>query len=160
MIVFAFVLHKTNADGSVSYAFGIADGTTYTQVDGIYPYTWLAIVGTIAFVIVYIMVNIASPVFALRFEKTSFRWLVHILAPAASILVLLLPLISIVMPAIPGPMGSYFTSLGFASTPFPLNILPLFVIIWVIAGLLYSTYLARTAPERYEGMGRIIRGDV
>ena len=160
MIGFAFVLQKTNADGSVSYALGIADGKTYVQADGIYPYTWLAIIGTIAFVIVYIMVNIASPVFALRFEKSSFRWPVHILAPVLSILVLLLPLISIVMPAIPGPIGNYFTNLGFAGTPFPLNILSLFVIIWVVAGLLYSTYLARTAPERYESMGRIIRGDV
>ena len=43
MLVFAFVISKTNADGSTSYAFGIADGTTYKQVDGIYPYTWLYI---------------------------------------------------------------------------------------------------------------------
>ncbi len=159
MLAFALVLQKTNADGSVSYALGIASGK-YTQVDGIYPYTWLAIVGTLAFLIVYIMVNIASPVFALRFEKPSFNVLVHVLAPVVSILVLLLPLVSIVMPAIPGPIGNYFTNLGFATTPFPLNILPLFVIIWVVAGLIYSTYLARTAPERYESMGRIIRGDV
>jgi hypothetical protein len=139
---------------------GVADGKTYTQTDGIYPYTWLAIVGTIAFVIVYIMVNIASPVFALRFERRSFNTLAHIAAPVISTLVLLLPLISIVMPTIPGPLGSYFTGLGFAATPFPLNILPLFVVIWIIAGLAYSTYLARRAPERYESMGRIIRGDV
>jgi len=50
-------------------------------------------------------------------------------------------------------VANYFTSLGFAPTPFPLNILPLFVIIWIIAGLIYSYYLARTAPDRYEGMG-------
>lgn len=160
MIVFAFVIHKTNADGTTSYALGIADGKVYTQVDGILPYTWLAIAGTIAFLIVYIMVNIASPVFAWRFERSSFRWYIHILAPVISTLVLLLPMISIVMPTVPGPLGSYFTDLGFAATPFPLNILPLFVIGWIIVGLVYSTYLARTAPERYEGMGRIIRGDV
>jgi hypothetical protein len=64
------------------------------------------------------------------------------------------------MPAIPGAIGSFFTGLGFASTPFPLNILPLFVVGWVIIGLIYATYLARSAPERYEGMGRIVRGDV
>ncbi|HLG76587.1 MAG TPA: APC family permease, partial [Ktedonobacteraceae bacterium] len=106
MIVFAFVIQKSNADGSVSYAFGLADGKVYTQTDGIYPYTWLAIVGTIAFLIVYVIVNIASPVFALRFERRSFNVLTHIVAPVISILVLLLPLVSIVMPTIPGPLGS------------------------------------------------------
>jgi len=160
MLAFAFVIQKTNADGSISYALGIADGKVYTQTDGINPYTWLAIIGTIAFVVVYIMVNISSPVFALRFDKKSYNVLAHIIAPVLSVLVLLIPLISFVMPAIPGAIGNYFTSLGFAPTPFPLNILPLFVIIWIIAGLIYSSYLARTAPERYEGMGRIIRGDV
>lgn len=65
-----------------------------------------------------------------------------------------------VMPAIPGPIGNFFTGLGFAATPFPLHILPLFVVIWVVAGLLYAWYLVRRAPECYVSMGRIIRGDV
>jgi amino acid transporter len=160
IIFFAFVIQKTNADGSISYALGIGDGKVYTQTDGIYPYTWLAIIGTIAFVVVYIMVNVASPVFALRFDKKGFNVLAHIVAPVLSSLVLLIPLISFVMPAIPGAIGNYFTSLGFAATPFPLNILPAFVVVWIILGLIYSNYLARTNPELYEGMGRIIRGDV
>ena len=160
MIAFAFVIQKTNADGTFSYAFGIADGKVYTQTDGIYPYTWLAIIGTIAFVIVYIMVNIASPTFALRFDRKSFNVLAHIVAPVLSTLVLLVPLISFVMPTIPGAIGSYFTGLGFAATPFPLNILPLFVLIWIVAGLVYSYVLSSRYPTQYEGMGRIIRGDV
>ncbi len=160
MIAFAFVIQKTNPDKTISYALGIADGKVYTQTDGIFPYTWLAIIGTIAFVIVYIMVNISSPVFALRFERKKFNVLRHIVAPVLSTLALLIPLISFVMPAIPGPIGDYFTNLGFAATPFPLNILPLFVLIWIIAGLLYAAYLARNAPERYERMGRIVRGDI
>jgi amino acid transporter len=160
IIAFAFVIQKSNANGSTSYALGIADGKTYTQTDGIYPYTWLAIMGTIAFVVVYIMVNISAPVYAWRFDKKGFNVLAHIVAPVLSTLVLLIPLISFIMPAIPGAIGSFFTGLGFASTPFPLNILPLFVVGWVIIGLIYANYLARSAPERYEGMGRIVRGDV
>jgi amino acid transporter len=159
MIAFAFIIQKTNADGTIGYAFGIADGKVYTQVDGIYPYAWLAIIGTIAFVVVYIMVNISSPVFASRFDKKSFNVLAHIVAPVLSTLILLVPLISFIGPALPG-VGSYFTGLGFAATPFPLNILYLFVIAWVILGLAYSYYLSSSSPERYEGMGRIIRGDV
>jgi len=106
------------------------------------------------------MVNVASPIFALRYERRSFNPLTHVVAPVVSTLVLLLPLVAIVMPAVPGPLGAYFTHLGFAATPFPLNILPLLIIVWVIVGLIYSVWLSRTAPERYESMGRIIRGDV
>ncbi len=162
ILVFAFVLQSTkaNPDGSYNYAFGIGDGKAFTQVDGLYPYTWLAIMGTIAFIIVYIMVNIAAPTFALRHDRKSFNVLAHIVAPVLSTLILLIPLISFVMPAIPGPIGNYFTGLGFATTPFPLNILPAFVFVWIVLGIVYASYLARTAPEQYEGMGRIIRGDV
>jgi amino acid transporter len=158
MIAFAFVIQKTNANGTTSYGFGLP-GNGYTQTDGIYPYAWLAIIGTIAFVIVYIMVNISSPTFALRYDRSSFNVLAHIVAPVLSTLVLLIPLVSFIMPAIPGAIGSFFTGLGFAATPFPTNILPIFVIAWIILGLIYANYLARANPERYEGMGRIIRGD-
>lgn len=162
IVFFAFVLQSTkaNPDNSYNFAFGIADGKNFVQVDGIQPYTWLAIIGTMAFIVVYIMVNIASPVFSLRFDKKSFNVLAHIVAPILSSVILLVPLISFTMPAVPGAIGSYFTSLGFAATPFPLNILPLFVIAWIIVGLVYSNYLARANPARYDGMGRIIRGDV
>jgi len=162
IIASAFILQsvKANADGSYNYALGIGDGKTFTQIDGLAIYGWLAIVGTIAFAIVYIMVNIASSSFALRFDRPRFNVFIHIVAPVLSSLVLLIPLVSFVMPAIPGPIGAYFTGLGFAATPFPLNILPVFVAVWIIVGLIYSAYLARTAPERYEGMGRIVRADV
>jgi amino acid transporter len=159
MIAFAFVIQKTNANGSTAYSLGIADGKTWTQTDGIYPYTWLAIIGTIAFVVVYIMVNIASPAFALRFDRKNFNVLRHVVAPVLSTLVLLIPPISFIGPALPG-VGKFFTDLGFAATPFPLNILYLFVVGWVIVGLIYSFYLSSSNPERYDSMGRIIRGDV
>jgi hypothetical protein len=106
------------------------------------------------------MINIASPVFASRFDKKGFNVFAHIIAPILSTLVLLIPLTSFVMPAIPVAIGNYFTSLGFAATPFPLNILPLVVVIWIILGLAYSFYLSSSNPERYEGMGRIVRGEV
>lgn len=158
-LLFALVTVSIDSSGVSHYGLGFG-GNGYAQVDGILPYTWLAIVGTIAFVVVYIMVNISSPVFASRFDKKSFNMFTHIIAPVLSTLILLVPLISFTMPAVPGAIGNYFTSLGFASTPFPLNILPLFVIAWIIIGLVYSFYLSSSAPEQYEGMGRIIRGDV
>jgi amino acid transporter len=157
LLILFFALVTQKSDGTLG--FGIADGKTTTQVDGILPYTWLAIIGTIAFVVVYIMVNIASPVFASRFDRKSFNVLAHIVAPVLSTVVLIIPLLSFIGPALPG-VGSSFTNLGFAPTPFPLNILYLFVIGWIIIGLIYSYILSSANPERYEGMGRIIRGDV
>lgn len=158
-LLFALVTVSVDSSGTSHYGLGFGGGG-YAQVDGILPYTWLAVTGTIAFVIVYIMVNISSPVFASRFDRKSFNVFTHIIAPVLSTLILLVPLISFTMPAIPGAIGTYFTNLGFAATPFPLNILPLFVIGWIIIGLIYSFYLSSAAPEQYEGMGRIIRGDV
>jgi amino acid transporter len=159
LLFFALVTQKTLADGSLLYGFGLP-GNGYQQVDGLSPYGWLATTGTIAFIVVYILVNIAAPVFALRFDRQSFHLLRHILAPLISSLVLLIPLVSFVMPAVPGPLGAFFTHLGFAPTPFPTNILPLFVLGWIIIGLAYASYLARRDPQRYEKIGRIVRGDV
>jgi len=156
----ALVIQKTNADGTTSYALGIADGKVYTQTDGISSYAWLAIIGTISFIVVYIMVNIAAPVFAWNTDRQHFNVLARVVAPVLSSLVLLIPLVSFVGPSIPGAIGTFFTNLGFFPALFPLNILPLFVIAWVIIGLAYSTYLARANPERFETLGRIVRGVV
>jgi hypothetical protein len=83
----------------------------------------------------------------------------RLIAPILSSLILLIPLISFVLPPIPG-IGNFFTGLGFFPTPFPLNILPLFVIVWVLIGLGYAAYLSRSDPKRYDKMGLIVRGDV
>jgi amino acid transporter len=159
VLFLGLVIQKANPDGSISYALGFADGKVYTQTGGIGSYAWLAIIGTIALLVVYIMTNIAAPMYALRSDRKSFNWFTHAVAPLVSSLILLIPLISFVAPPIP-VVGTFFTNLGFFPTPFPLNILPLFVILWVIAGLIYSNYLARQSPERYEAMGRIVRSEV
>ncbi len=54
---------------------------------------------------------------------------------------------------------TYWVIGGFAPTPFPSNILALFALAWVVLGLAYATFLARRAPERYERLGRIVRGE-
>ncbi|MBX5452099.1 MAG: APC family permease, partial [Thermogemmatispora sp.] len=158
IIFLAFIIQKNNPDGSVSYALGIADGKVYTQTSGITSYAWLATIGTISFLVVYILVNLSLPAFALRFDRRSFNPLLHLIAPIVSCLFLLIPLVSFIMPPLP-VIGDYFTRLGFFPTPFPLNILPLFVIGWLIVGLIYAFYLAKRHPERYEFLGRILRAE-
>lgn len=149
------VMQQTQKDGSIIYALGFADGTHWHQTNGISSYGWLAIIGTICFIIVYILTNISAPVLARR--RQEFRLLTHILAPILSTVALLIPLASFILPPLPG-IGAAFTALGFAPTPFPLNILPLFVLVWLLIGVGYSLYLERTDPIRYARLGKIISG--
>ncbi len=156
ILFLGLVIQHTNSDGSVSYALGIANGTTWQQTSGVISFGWLASIVTMCIILVYLLTNVAAPFFArTRGELWVFP---HIMAPAISTLLLLLPLVSYLVPPIPG-IGTFFTTLGFAPTPFPSNILPLFVLAWVVLGLVYATVLARRAPERYERVGRIVRGD-
>ncbi|HET8846691.1 MAG TPA: APC family permease [Ktedonobacteraceae bacterium] len=157
VLFLALIIQHANADGSTSYALGIADGKTSQQTNGIASYGWLAIIGTLNFLLVYILVNISAPFYARRHKEL--RVLTHVLAPLLSSLVLLIPLVSFVFPAIPGPIGEYFTGLGFFPTPFPLNILPIFPVLWLLIGWGYTIYLSRTHPGRFESLGRIVRGE-
>jgi amino acid transporter len=156
ILFLGLVIQHTNPDGSVSYTLGIANGTTWQQTSGIVSFGWLASIVTICIILVYILTNVAAPFFART--RGELRVLPHIIAPAMSTLLLLLPLASYLVPPLPG-IGTFFTTLGFAPTPFPSNILPLFVLAWVVLGLAYATVLSRHAPERYERLGRIVHGD-
>jgi amino acid transporter len=157
VLFLAAIFQKTNADGSTSYAFFFSAGAGYSQTNGIFSYSWLAIIGTIAFIIVYIMVNISAPVYARK--QGELNWLTHLVAPILSSLVLLIPLASFVLPAIPGPIGAFATSTGLFPTPFPLNILPIFPVIWIVIGLAYTAIMRRIDPDRFERLGRIVRGE-
>lgn len=156
LLFLGLVIQHRNADGSISYALGIANGTTWQQTSGVISFGWLASIVTMCILLVYILTNVAAPFFA--HTRGDLRVFSHIVAPAASTMLLLLPLASYVLPPLPG-IGPFLTSLGFAPTPFPANILPLCVLAWGVAGLVYATILARRTPERYERLGRIVRGD-
>ena len=155
ILLLGLVMQHTNPDGSVTYGIGFATGTTWQQTSGIVSFGWLASIVTICIILVYILTNIAAPFFAR--SRSELRLFPHVIAPLVSTLLLLLPLASYLLPALPGSPGAFFTHLGFAPTPFPANILPLFVLLWVIAGLLVAGYVARVHPDRYERLGRILQ---
>jgi amino acid transporter len=155
LIFLGLIIQQSNKDGSVSYALGIADGKVFQQTNGISSYGWLAIIGTICFIIVYIMTNLAAPIYAR--SRGEFSIFTHVVAPIISTLALLIPLAAFVLPPLPG-IGTAITGLGFAPTPFPLNILPVFVLIWLAIGFGISFYLARVNPERYRALGHIVSG--
>ena len=156
ILFLGMVIQHANKDGSVSYALGVASGTTWQQTSGVVSFGWLASIVTMSIILVYILTNVAAPFFAGK--RHELRVFPHLIAPVASTLLLLLPLASYILPPLPG-IGTFFTNLGFAPTPFPSNVLPLFVIGWVALGLIYATILARRTPERYERLGHIVRGN-
>ncbi len=147
------ILEHTNTDGSTIYTLGIATGGYWQQVSGVFSFGWLASIVTMCILIVYLLTNVAAFFFAQRNQEM--RVWTHLVAPAVSSLFLLLPLVSYIGPTLPG-VGAFFTRWGFAPTPFPSNILPLFVLAWIGIGALYSVFLARRFPDRYERMGSII----
>ena len=157
ILFLAAIFQKTNADGSTSYAFFFSAGSGYQQTNGIFSFGWLAIIGTITFIVVYIMVNISAPVYARRHGELN--WLTHVAVPLLSTLVLLIPLASFVLPTIPGPIGDFATGTGLAPTPFPLNILPVFAVAWILIGWIYTAIMRRVDPSRFEKLGRIVRGE-
>ncbi|HEV2659488.1 MAG TPA: APC family permease, partial [Ktedonobacteraceae bacterium] len=151
------IIQHTNQDGSSSYALGFADGRYWQQTNGTVSFGWLASIVTMCILVVYVLTNIAAPCFARR--RNELRLLPHVLAPVGSTILLLLPLASYVGPTLPGVIGAMFTRLGFAPTPFPSNILPLFVLVWVVLGGIYAAFLKRRYPDRYERMGSIVRNE-
>jgi amino acid transporter len=146
------VLQHPNPDGSISYALGIANGTTWQQAGGIVAFSWLASIVTLCLLLVYLLTNLATPVFARR--RGELRLFPHLIVPGLSSLVLLLPLISALLPTLPGT-GPLLSHLGLAPTPFPANILPLFVVAWVGVGLGYARWLYRREPTRLAALGHL-----
>jgi amino acid transporter len=152
ILLLGLILQQSHPDGSITYTFGFPHGSL-TQTSGIVSFQWLASVVTMCLLLVYLITNLASPLFARR--RHEFRVFQHAIAPVISTLLLLLPLASYVLPPLP-LIGTRVTALGFAPTSFPTNILPLFVVLWVALGLGYAWYLSKQAPERYKQLGLII----
>ncbi len=146
------VIQHLNPDGSTSYALGIANGTTWQQSGGIVAFGWLASIVTLCLLLVYLLTNLAAPIFAHR--RGELRLFPHVVAPALSSLVLLLPLAASLVPALPGT-GPLLSHLGLTRTPFPATILPLFVVAWVVLGVAYGVWLRRRDPARFVHLGQV-----
>jgi amino acid transporter len=152
ILFLGLLIEHSNADGRIHYAIGLPDGTMWQQVNGLVSFQWLVTICTICFLLVYLLTNVAAPIYAIR--RKALRLFPHLIAPIVSTLFLLVPLASYVLPPLPG-IGEVVTTLGFAPTPFPLNVLPLFVLGWMLLGGVYAVVLQKRHPERLEHMGRV-----
>jgi len=160
IIFLTFVVTKTLKDGTAVYQLGLAGGD-YTPAGGIGTYSWLATIGTMTLIVIYILTALAAPIYARRRERElgvhEFNWFTHLMAPILGILVMLLPLLSLFLPFF--GLGSVLTSIGFAPSPFPVNILPAFFFIWLILGIISLVGYIRPSPERYSRIGHFVDSD-
>jgi amino acid transporter len=160
IVFLSFVVTKTLKNGTPIYALGIAGGD-YTPAGGIGTYGWLATIGTMTLIVVYILTAIAAPFYTRRRERElgdrELNWFTHLVAPIVGIIVMLLPLLSLFLPFF--GLGGLLTNIGFAPSPFPINILPAFFFIWLVAGGLALFLYIRPSPERYKKIGRFVRVD-
>lgn len=160
IVFLIFVVQKTLKDGTVLYAMGVAGGD-YAPAGGISTYGWLASIGTMTLIVVYIATATAAALYARRRERElgdrEWNWFTHVVAPIVGIVVMLLPLLSLFLPFF--GLGGLLTSIGFAPTPFPVNILPLFFFVWLLAGAAILFFFIRRSPERIANVGHFIRVD-
>ena len=158
IVFLTFVVVQTASNGTQTYELGIAHGS-FVPAGGIGTYGWLATIGTMTLIVVYILSAIAAPFYARRrereFQDGEFHWFTHVVAPILGILVMLLPLLSLFLPFF--GLEGVLTNIGFAPSPFPVNVLPAFFFIWLIAGLLLLFFFIRRSPERYQRIGHFVR---
>jgi amino acid transporter len=157
IVFLTIVITKTLKDGTAVYQLGLAGGG-YTPAGGIGTYSWLATIGTMTLIVIYILTAIAAPCYARRRERTleirEFNWFTHLVAPLLGIIVMLLPLLSLFLPFF--GLGGVLTSIGFAPSPFPVNILPAFFFIWLMLGIASLFGYIRPSPERYQRIGHMV----
>jgi len=153
-----FVIVQTLKDGTQVYALGIAHDQ-FVPAGGIGTYGWLATIGTTCLILIYCVTAIAAPFYARRREREfgdrEFSWFTHVVAPIVGILIMLLPLLSLFLPFF--GLEGVLTAIGFAPSPFPVNILPAFFFAWLIVGILALLFWIRRDPQRYARVGHLIR---
>jgi amino acid transporter len=104
-------------------------------------YGWTGSLGTVAIILVYMLANIGLIRFFWRDPERSI--LRHVVAPVLGVAALGYPLYSVAKPG----------------QPFPYNLVPYFVLVWVVAGGVAYFYLRSRDPEKLKAVGRVLAED-
>ncbi|AUW93097.1 MAG: APC family permease [Sulfobacillus thermotolerans] len=100
----------------------------------------IATLGTIPVALVYLVLNLAVPVYYLRECRSQFSWLRHLVIPIAGTLALILPLWGLIEPGQPAPFNE-----------FPWIVLGLLMVAWA-----YALWRLRHIPDLADRVGSII----
>lgn len=100
----------------------------------------IATLGTIPVALVYLVLNIAVPVYFLRHHRDIFSPWAHLIVPLLGCAFLILPLWGLIQP----------------NQPAPYNLFPLIILVWLILGLIYSLIRRRQVPDLGTRVGSIV----
>ena len=96
--------------------------------------------GAIPVIVVYIVTNVALPVYMLRFHRADFSVVRHAIIPVLGTVLILFPLWGLVQPGQPAPF----------------NLFPKLVLVGLILSLIYGVILARMRPDLASRIGSFI----
>ncbi|GAB0115813.1 APC family permease [Acidisoma sp. C75] len=96
--------------------------------------------GTIPIIIVYLVTNIALPVYILRFHRKDFDPLRHAIIPALGLILTLFPLWGLVQPGQPAPF----------------NLFPAMTGVLLVVSIIYGLLLARRMPDLVQRIGSYV----
>jgi amino acid transporter len=100
----------------------------------------IATLGTILVALVYLVSNIALPVYYRRHHPDQFSLLKHLILPILGVLAIGFPLWALVQPGQPAPF----------------NLFPWIALAIVVLALIYATILSRRDPTLWDRVGSII----
>ncbi|GAC1471896.1 MAG: APC family permease [Ktedonobacteraceae bacterium] len=138
-------VHATNRTPWVSFLIFLGVGLAVVYIFGwsIDPVTFfgdLATLGTIPVALIYLVVNIALPVYYRRYHADEFSLLRHLILPVLGVLAIGFPLWGLVQPGQPAPFNLFpWISLGI-----------------IVVGLVYAVIITRRDPTLGDRVGSII----
>ena len=101
---------------------------------------YIATLGTIPIILVYLALNLALPVYFLREHRDKFSLLRHLIIPALGVLALILPLWGMIKPG----------------QPYPFNIFPWIVLVLLVASFAFAVVRQRQIPDLKNRVGSVI----
>jgi amino acid transporter len=118
-------------------AIALVFGWNLQPVD-IFGYT--GTLGTIPIVIIYLVTNIALPVYVLRFHRNDFSVMRHAIVPLIALVLTLFPLWGLVQPGQPAPF----------------NLFPAIAGVGLLISIVYGVVLARRNPDLAQRIGSYV----
>jgi amino acid transporter len=96
--------------------------------------------GTIAIIVIYLVTNLALPVYMLKFHRANFRPIRHLVVPVLGSCLMLFPLYGLMQPG----------------QPFPYSVYPYAVLGLLVISGLYGAILAKAAPDLVQRIGSYV----
>lgn len=138
-------LHPTQRTPWVSFLvfFGIGLGIVYIFGWNVPPVTFfgeIATLGTILVALIYLVSNLALPVYYRRYHRDQFSLLKHLILPILGVFAIGFPLWGLVQPGQPAPF----------------NIFPWISLGIIVLALIYAVILSRKDPSLVDRVGSIV----